>query len=65
MPLTLLTLTIMAVGIYIPFSPLGSGVDMVPLPWAFFPWLAATLLSYCVLTQVVKGWYIRQFRTWL
>jgi Mg2+-importing ATPase len=65
MPLTLLTLTIMAVGIYIPFSPLGSGVDMVPLPGAFFPWLAATLLCYCVLTQIVKGWYIRRFRMWL
>jgi Mg2+-importing ATPase len=64
-PLTLLTLTIMAVGVYLPFSVVGASVGMVPLPGAYFPWLAATLLCYCVLMQVVKGWYIRRFGTWL
>jgi Mg2+-importing ATPase len=65
LPLTLLTLTIMAVGIYLPFSPLGASIGLVPLPLSFFPWLVATLLAYCVLTQLVKGWYVRKFGTWL
>jgi Mg2+-importing ATPase len=65
LPLTLLTLTIMGVGIYIPFSPLAEGIGLVPLPWAYFPWLVATLLCYCVLTQLVKRWYVRKFGTWL
>src|SRR5262249_33545410 len=60
-PLILLTLLIMAVGVAIPFTPLGAAVGLVPLPWAYFPWLAATLLSYCALTQLIKVWYIRRF----
>jgi P-type Mg2+ transporter len=65
LPLTLLTTVIMAVGVCIPFSPLGESVGLVPLPWAYFPWLAATLLSYCALTQLIKMWYVRHFGTWL
>ena len=64
-PLLLLTLTVMAVGVAVPFSPLGAAVGLVPLPWGYFPWLAATLLGYCVLMQLVKPWYIRRFGTWL
>jgi Mg2+-importing ATPase len=65
LPSTLLTLIIMAVGIYIPFSPLGESIGLVPLPLSYFPWLVATLLSYCVLTQLIKAWYIRKFGMWL
>jgi P-type Mg2+ transporter len=64
-PLLLLTLAVAAAGIAVPFSPLGEAVGMVPLPWAYFPWLAVTLAGYCVLTQVVKRWYLRRFGTWL
>jgi Mg2+-importing ATPase len=64
-PLLLLTLAVMAVGVAIPFSPIGAAVGMVPLPGSYFPWLAATLLSYCALMQLVKSWYIRRFGTWL
>jgi P-type Mg2+ transporter len=64
-PLMTLTLAIMVVGIAIPFTPLGAAVGLVPLSWRYFPWLAATLLSYCVLTQVIKGWYLRKFTMWL
>jgi Mg2+-importing ATPase len=64
-PLLILTLAIMCVGIVIPYSPLGAAVGMVPLPLAYFPWLAGTLLCYCLLTQIVKRWYIRRFGMWL
>jgi Mg2+-importing ATPase len=64
-PLTLLTVAIMALGILIPFSPLGASVGLVPLPWSYFPWLAGTLVAYCVLTQAIKMWYIRRFGRWL
>jgi hypothetical protein len=49
----------------IPFSPLGTAVGLVPLPLSYFPVLVATLLSYCVLMQLVKVWYIRPFSMWL
>uniref|UniRef100_UPI0013D05A75 hypothetical protein n=1 Tax=Escherichia coli TaxID=562 RepID=UPI0013D05A75 len=61
----LLTGVIVAFGIYVPFSPLGAAVGLQPLPWDYFPWLVATLVGYCVLTQIVKTLYIRRFKTWL
>ena len=64
-PLLALTVCIMAIGIAVPYSPLGEIVGMVPLPLAYFPWLVATLICYCLLTQLVKGWYIRRFGMWL
>jgi Mg2+-importing ATPase len=64
-PVILLTASIMAFGIYLPFSPLGEHLGMVPLPLSYFPWLAGILLSYCVLTQRVKTFYIRRFGQWL
>jgi len=64
-PVILLTASIMAIGIYLPFSPLGAHVGMVPLPESYFPWLVGILLSYCLLTQLVKGWYIRRYHVWL
>ncbi|MGA2566470.1 MAG: magnesium-translocating P-type ATPase [Pseudolabrys sp.] len=64
-PVILLTASIMAFGIYLPYSTLGEHLSMVPLPLAYFPWLAGILLSYCVLTQVVKRIYIYKFGQWL
>jgi Mg2+-importing ATPase len=64
-PVILLTASIMAFGIYLPFSSLGAHLGMVPLPWSYFGWLAGILVSYCVLTQLVKAVYIRRFGQWL
>jgi P-type Mg2+ transporter len=64
-PVLLLTGTMMACGIALPFTSLGTAVGLQPLPWTYFPWLAATLLSYCALTQAVKVWYLRRFNAWL
>ena len=64
-PVLLLTGAIMVVGIAIPFTHFGASIGLQPLPNAYFTWLTATLLSYCVVTQLVKLWYIRRFKTWL
>jgi Mg2+-importing ATPase len=64
-PVILLTASIMAFGIYLPFSALGAHLGMVPLPLSYFPWLVGILLSYCALTQLVKRLYIRRFAQWL
>jgi Mg2+-importing ATPase len=65
MPVILLTASIMAFGIYLPFSPLGAHLGMLPLPLSYFGWLAGILLCYCVLTQLIKTLYIRHFGQWL
>lgn len=65
LPVIITTFSIMAIGIIIPFTAFGSSIGLVPLPWSYFPWLVGILLSYCVLTQIVKQWYIGKFRRWL
>jgi len=64
-PVVLLTSAIIAVGCYIPFSTMARAVGMVHLPATFWPFLAATVLAYCLLTQVLKQLYIRKFHEWL
>lgn len=59
-----MTCLAVAIGIYLPFSQLGTLVGLVPLPMSYFPWLVGTLLAYCVLAQTMKTFYIRRFRQW-
>ena len=60
-----LTVLIMVIGIIIPFSPFGTSIGLEPLPLSYFLWLVGILLSYCVLTQMIKNWYIKRFVKWL
>ncbi|WEK51535.1 MAG: magnesium-translocating P-type ATPase [Candidatus Kaistia colombiensis] len=64
LPVMLMTGLICALGIYIPFSPLGAMIGLQPLPWEYFPWLVATLFAYCVVAQSMKAFYIRRFGQW-
>lgn len=64
LPVLLMSTVVMGLGIYIPFSPLGEMVGLQPLPWEYFPWLVATLLSYCLVAQGMKTFYIRRFGQW-
>jgi Mg2+-importing ATPase len=64
-PVVALTSLIMVVGILIPFSPFAAALKLQPLPLAYFPWLVCILFSYCLLTQIVKNWFIRKFNIWL
>lgn len=65
-PVLALTTAIIAIGIAIPYTVLGTKLGMVELPLEYFGWLAATVVAYCALTQFVKGVYIRRFQQrWL
>ena len=59
-PLMMMSLIIISIGIAIPFTHLGSYLGFTPLPLLYWPLLAITLLSYVVLTQLVKMWLLRQ-----
>lgn len=63
-PVLLMTGLVMAVGIYVPFSPIGPVFGLQALPWQYFPWLAGTLLAYCCVAQAMKTFYIRRFKQW-
>jgi P-type Mg2+ transporter len=64
-PVLLTTGSIIAVGLVLPFIPMGARLGLEPLPSGYFAWLVLILLSYSALTQLVKGWYIRRFGSWL
>jgi len=64
-PVLGLTTAIIAIGIAIPYTVLGRHLGMVELPLAYFGWVAATVIAYCVLTQCVKTLYMHRFARWL
>ncbi|WP_075555568.1 magnesium-translocating P-type ATPase [Parabacteroides timonensis] len=64
-PVLLMTFSIMAIGICVPFSSFGASIGLIPLPWSYFPWLVGILFSYCILTQGLKVLYIKAFKRWL
>ncbi|HYM01650.1 MAG TPA: magnesium-translocating P-type ATPase, partial [Stellaceae bacterium] len=59
--LIMTTLIIAAIGIALPFTPLGPALGFKHLPRLYWVVLALTLLSYVALTHVVKTWFIRRF----
>ena len=50
---------VVAADIALPFMPFATA-----LPAGFSLYLALVLPAYCLLTQLVKGFYLRRFRTW-
>ena len=58
--LTMTTLVIMALGAWLPYSPLAPALGFVPLPPLYWPMLLATLLCYVGLTQLIKTWLARR-----
>ena len=59
--LTLLTVAGIAVLTVIPFTGFGVSIGLVALPFAFFPWLALTVLLYMALVTVFKKLFIRKY----
>jgi len=60
-PLTLTTLTVCLVGIYLPYSAFATALGFVPLPWAYWPILASMTVGYLALTHVMKHWFHQRF----
>jgi P-type Mg2+ transporter len=57
-PLIVTTVAIMAVGIYLPLSPLGPDLGFTPLPAFYWPLLVLTLVAYTLLTHTLKTWLV-------
>jgi Mg2+-importing ATPase len=61
LPLLVMTGIVMAIGVYIPFSPYGVHIGFSPLPWSYFPWLFAILVGYGILAHLAKTWFIKRY----
>jgi P-type Mg2+ transporter len=55
------SLAIVAVGAYLPFSPLAGALGFTALPPLYWLYLLGMLTAYVILTQFVKVWFIRRF----
>ncbi len=55
-------LAVVAIGTYLPFSPLGAVLGFDPLPWPFFLALLAMIVVYLVLVETAKSWLFSRQR---
>ena len=58
--LTVTTIIVMGIAMWLPFSPVAAALGFTQLPLLYWPILFLTVLCYVVLTQVVKMWLIRK-----
>ncbi|WP_314146290.1 magnesium-translocating P-type ATPase [uncultured Leifsonia sp.] len=57
LPLTVSVLAVVAVGAWLPYSPVSGLLGFTPLPAAFFLALVALVVLYLVLVETAKVWY--------
>ncbi|MBI5466016.1 MAG: magnesium-translocating P-type ATPase [Candidatus Kerfeldbacteria bacterium] len=60
-PLILTTLLVVAVGVWLPWSPLAYTLGLVALPPTYWFFLIGFIAAYFVLTQLVKRWFTRRY----
>jgi P-type Mg2+ transporter len=55
------TIIICVVGITLPFTWAGGALGFTALPWLYWPLVAAMLVSYAILTHLIKLWFVRRW----
>ena len=55
------TFLVMAIGAYLPYSPVAHAMGFVPLPAIYWAWIAGFLVLYCTLTHFVKTWFFHKY----
>jgi len=55
------TVIICTIGMTLPFTWAGSALGFVPLPWQYWPLVAAMMVTYALLTHLVKVWFTRRW----
>jgi Mg2+-importing ATPase len=55
------SLIVAAIGITLPYTPLGETLGFVPLPWTYWPLLALILAGYAALTHLAKAWFHNKY----
>ena len=60
-PLIAASLIVCAIGLALPYTPAAQALKFTPLPALYWPILGGFLLSYAMLTQIVKNWFVRRW----
>ncbi len=64
-PVTLLSMLGIGIVTVIPFTQLGTALELAALPAIYFVFLVAVVLGYMLLVTLVKKAYIRRYGEWL
>lgn len=64
-PVICSTIIVSAIGIAIPFTPIGKVMSFVRLPFSYYGFLVVLLIGYFFVGQVVKRIYILIYKKWL
>ncbi len=59
--MVVMSIFIVTIGIAMPFTPLATAFGFVPLPPMYFVALFIMLVSYLLLVQVIKVWFIKKY----
>jgi P-type Mg2+ transporter len=60
LPLAITTVLMVCIGIILPYTPLAGPLGFTPLPGLFFLFLAAMIITYLLLVEIVKRWLMRR-----
>lgn len=64
-PVVLMTLLVITTGLALPFIPgVVDWIGMTRLPWEVYPFIAGTVVSYCIVSELAKRLYLRMFKKW-
>ena len=63
--LFLSTLAVAVVALAVGFTDIAVGLDMMPLPASFIPWLVLLFVGYGVCAQMIKKVYLKRYQEWL
>jgi Mg2+-importing ATPase len=55
--LAVASLSVVAVGVWLPFSPIAGVLGFVPLPVPFFLALVGMVMAYLTMVELAKGWF--------
>jgi Mg2+-importing ATPase len=61
LPMTLATVCVMMIGIWLPYSPFAKFLGLTSLPSTYLLWMLLFLILYSVLTHKVKVWFLKRF----
>ncbi|MFA5107708.1 MAG: HAD-IC family P-type ATPase, partial [Patescibacteria group bacterium] len=61
LPLIVSSIAVVAIGAWLPFSPLANALGFVSPPPIFWLYMAGFLVTYLLITENVKRWFIRRY----
>jgi len=59
--MSFMTVLVMAIGAWLPYSSFAAAIGLVPLPPVYWAWIAFFLFSYATLTHLVKTWFFKRY----